>query len=933
MKQITSIILTALMAFAFVGCTDEPLIDNIYPTLELDESDIIETQLTVSVTDFSITATATRADDDPDNEVPSGATETMSDFEKTIDNIWVFQYDTSGDILITPRYYTAAESYRSDGTWDVELEPVRSTIYVVTNTNDELWVTTSTLNNFAKIDNLLIETISTPRFISDMSDTSDEGHIPMQGHVEGVTPSDNGSDIIVVPVEHMYAKVKMRFVIDDLLAQYDAVKVTNVSFSNIPYYCRVETLYGGTRASMDNSYPSDCWNSRYINTANNTDDPNNEGLDNTYDYVIYVPENIQGESDEAGEKKAPDASIKHPSSITAYISYIDDDGAQRAASYTMYPGGNNYNNYNIRRNQVYRITMNIAYPEEIVRQPSANCLFGFAGETIAFYPYYRVETGGYEDDADNHYTNYYQNEYHFENYLYPTPGDASGYTGQKIGGLKIIWQTAGCIGDNTNGDLVYLVSTTGDDTHDGYEQIYVKTAKEGNALIAAYADAACTGDILWSWHIWVRERQYGDPTDLGNAYPYYTYDWNGTGIYSYKYYTDRNETPVRIPGYQIMSCNIGALQDEPNYGNNQFFGYHYSSATGYQYNIQYFEDGDGIVRTFGMMYQWGRKDPFPPLTTTLGGISNSSSEAYNSGYYIHDYNDAHTQTLYGNDGKKEVHKTSYGTESYLFHSHIAGTDEGMAYTIKHPTVFMCGTNAIAQTLTYALDGTSSTADKTDYVKSLSNYKYKGGWSEEDEFDNNEWGGLDISQSNKSFNLGFTDEEGYYIYLYEDYGTKKTIFDPCPYGWRVSSGDLWLGFTQNGVNALDDYTKQNTYTNNNGTITNTGASDSDGSYDYINYDPDKSCLLGMTLYLGSSWRSGHTTWFPAQGFLMPDGCGYRVGACGNYVNANANSDYGTYDRVYITHLHDRISTIRVFEHQLHYTVKSAANPLRCVRDTK
>ncbi len=909
MKHLTSLILTALVTCVFVGCTDDLFIDT-GNSFNIDESNIIETQLGVSVNDFTISVEGTRANDE-DHEEPTSDTEIMSDFEKTVDNIWVFQYGTDGNLCSYPRYYTATSSYSSaDDKWDVGLSEKESTIYVVTNVNNEDWA--SDYTNFATIDDLMKQTLPTPAPITDM----EEGlHIPMKGCVEGVVP---GNRIIVVPVEHMYAKVKMRFVIDSELQQYEQVHITNVLYTNIPWYCQVGTLYDGTNQSKDGSYPSSYWTSRYLSEANNTTDPNNEGLTNAYDYVIYVPENIQGENtntmDDKNAKATDEDTPEHASTITAYIAYIDENNAQRAASYSVCPGGNVYNNYNVRRNQVYRVTMNIGYPEEIERQPSANCLFGFAGETISFYPYYRVEAGG---------------GYDFENYLYPTPDDGSGKQGKKIGGLKIIWQTKNCIGDNSGGDLVYLVSTAGKGTHNGYEQIYVKTQEEGNALIAAYEDEECKGDIIWSWHIWVRTRGYIDPTNLANAYAYYTYDWDNTGIYSYDYYTNLNMTPVRVPGYQIMSCNLGALQDEPVYGANEFFGHHYEDGSGNINRIQYFEDGDGIVRTFGMLYQWGRKDPFPPMITTNGTTDDTTESSFNTGFFAHDYNDEHTGNHYGNDNSTVVHKTSYGPDGpsytgstnygsgqYLFYTHQATSGEGVAYSIKNPTVFMCGLNEIGYTLlqVYEKKSANDSSYKT-YLTTVSNYPYEGAWSEEDE-DDKEWGGLvPDKNSEKYLGLGIYDDSNNEITIYDDYGTEKSIFDPCPYGWRVGSSDLWLGFTKNGVNPYDNYL--------------TGSSDSDGSMDNVNHDATKSCLLGMTMYLGSTWGQGSTAWFPAQGFRLPDGCGYRVGGCGNYVNANTS----TANRINIIHIHDRTSLFKQFESQFHYTVKSAANPVRCVRDTK
>ena len=77
-----------------------------------------------------------------------------------------------------------------------------------------------------------------------------------------------------------------------------------------------------------------------------------------------------------------------------------------------------------------------------------------------------------------------------------------------------------------------------------------KTLKPGNALVAAKDDA---GKILWSWHIWVPKTQVG-----GNKYG--------------------------LSFYTTMDRNLGALEA--------------ASAT-------------SGADSYGLLYQWGRKDPFP----------------------------------------------------------------------------------------------------------------------------------------------------------------------------------------------------------------------------------------------------------------------------------------------------------------------------------
>ena len=160
-------------------------------------------------------------------------------------------------------------------------------------------------------------------------------------------------------------------------------------------------------------------------------------------------------------------------------------------------------------------------------------------------------------------------------------------------------------------------------------------------MIGAYNSK---GDIIWSWHIWVTDHE---PDNLGRAVTYYTYDWDQNGIYPEK---------PRIQGYAVMSCNLGALAE-----NQQGIG---SGLHRYP---------DEMTQAFGMLYQWGRKDPFPPLRN----IANEHQ----------DYNDEHTDLHYDNSNQAEVHKTSATDENKLFHSVIGSALTGaVRHAIANPTV-------------------------------------------------------------------------------------------------------------------------------------------------------------------------------------------------------------------------------------------------------
>jgi hypothetical protein len=164
----------------------------------------------------------------------------------------------------------------------------------------------------------------------------------------------------------------------------------------------------------------------------------------------------------------------------------------------------------------------------------------------------------------------------------------------------------------------------------------------GNAVIAAYDADGTT--ILWSWHIWVTN--YEPNTSFNDAN--YTYN-----------------------GHTWMDRNLGATTTTA------------STAT-----------------TFGMHYQWGRKDPFPNSTSATTSVEPTLVGAFTS-----------------------VTKTVVTTSS-----------SNLPNTILNPVTFY-----------YGLD------------PSYDWYSVSTGSA----FNNALWGGASLATP-----------------------TTKTIFDPCPAGWRV-----------------------------------------------------------------------------------------------------------------------------------------------------
>ncbi len=182
-----------------------------------------------------------------------------------------------------------------------------------------------------------------------------------------------------------------------------------------------------------------------------------------------------------------------------------------------------------------------------------------------------------------------------------------------------------------------------------------KDAEEGNAVIALKSTVSGTETVLWSWHIWV------------------TYD---------KQKIEAGEPS----GGRYMDRNIGALS-----------------------NTTYTYDG----KSYGMCYQWGRKDPFPMAALSVRRVA---------------------------DGLDVTEMTMYNSSDQPFTmgnriTPTSQTNGTIQFTIKSPDSFLTGNTQTGDWL---------------YVKN-----------------DNLW------------------------------GQTKTIFDPCPAGWRVpydsrSTADGWTG---------------------------------------------------------------------------------------------------------------------------------------------
>ncbi len=836
---------TAALLALTAGCTDEIAPASVLTTTVFTpRGNAVDAYLDLSVGGLMVTASTKALTDEELEE---------SDEERTVNDLWVFQYDADDETLVKAPQYVSVSS--QDDLADV---PVKlsdndgnpSIIYVVTNTGSSTWAeyanAGANYDGFLTIDRLEAAAIPTPKpqrleydYAAGTYEPVDgELSIPMSGCSEEVTVTDGST--IEVPVQRMFAKLRIRVDLSQFDESYESASVYNVTVGNIPEYCTVGTLF--TQESKAGAYATDC---KWLTRAFSAGDSGGSEEATVYPYVIYVPENIQGENVDEEDTKAL--------SVTVDINAVTTVGSTPVTigpySFTAYPGsedidvGSTRTNYNVKRNYMYDVTLTIkGLEEEDVALPSANCIICLSGETTAFYPYCREEAGG-----GYYFTDYVNSSYDTD--------DAS----NRISTVEILWQSesttggeGGFIGDNSDADnkKVWIsdapdasLSNEGKAKKEYCRKIYVTipSGETGNAVIAAYNSDE---EIIWSWHIWSREKA-DDPGNEANGVLYYTYDWDSDGI---KY-----DQP-RVAGYTVMNCNLGALQNLPDNSN--------------------YSDDKSSISTFGNFYQWGRKDPFPAVKVFDSYLDSYSGAVYNT---------ANVGKYYDNSNKQVEIDNSVDvsdSDEYLFHSYsdpeeaTKFTGNGVKYAVRHPTVFMIGQSTVGSDNRYC-------------------------WSRDAWYGYDLWGASDYNNANNTYFLP-DDNNPDNIRLTDTYGPEKSIFDPCPYGWRVSPPDIWMGFTDTGLNPLS-------------------------SWDEVNYDAERSGWSGFTMYM-DDWRdrATSTSYFPVQGTLRNEGKIHRIWRCGSYTNAIVDERH----YVNVTHFHYDIGEFAVFGGSPRYT--SLGAPVRCVR---
>ena len=298
-------------------------------------------------------------------------------------------------------------------------------------------------------------------------------------------------------------------------------------------------------------------------------------------FVWYVPENLRG--DVAGLKASQKSWWNAPDYATHIVisgTYTANVGSKKTYDlvYTIFPGANSTVNFDIKRNTVYTINPTIKgiNPNDLrvvfggacvdlSKGETANCYM--AANPLGNYMFKATVKGNGATTAASTCSNgtVSQTAPKFPNDKTLSPKS-----------VQVLWET----GTATKGAVIRAVKL-----FDGY--VYFTTAGnlestapvvEANALIAVYSTPTVGNEtnVHWSWHIW--STSY-DPKATGGFFSYQTRQIASSNT-SYNSVASRTE--------KVMTRNLGAAWN------------------------------DNTSKSFGLLYQWGRKDPF------VGASSNAS---------------------------------------------------------------------------------------------------------------------------------------------------------------------------------------------------------------------------------------------------------------------------------------------------------------------
>lgn len=298
-------------------------------------------------------------------------------------------------------------------------------------------------------------------------------------------------------------------------------------------------------------------------------------------------------------------------------------------------------------------------------------------------------------------------------------------------------------------------------------RIRPQTLAQGNAVLALRDLTSPNKDIVWSWHIWVtphKDKFYTDLCTVTSSVGKQTYQFSRK--YNLGWCDSHEDNPEREFILKAVFEMISAEVVIP--------------GTFVQKEYKGSDAGDNTY------YQWGRKDPM------LGGIYNKNTPTYT---YTKGTNNKTETTEFNMENKQVfnqyVKEEDGKTYNYSFRKNpgdmVAESDKFSAGAtipdaIKNPYMFITNSREY---------GTSDNYGNT--VNKWTGKSYRQHWHKLDKLEDFDY----VGTTNILFNAWNYDAQGVCATSGDDESKRpvsKTIYDPCPPGFKVPPIDAFSAIT-------------------------------------------------------------------------------------------------------------------------------------------
>ena len=472
--------------------------------------------------------------------------------ESKIDNFWVIRLEGSG---LERRVETYEYIEGNEGVAKFKADNIDKILIIIANTNDPEFI-----NNNNITGNDLFKRYQTINLHQDCTNNG-SNNIMMSYKGNHIINIDNTS-LLSLNLKRNISKIELNVTVKNRDITVVSAQLKSV-YRSI-FYC--EAILN-QRDQRPNTYID------YNLITNNLPSYNKPNK-----LTWYAPINLKGSK---GDSDPKNKSKNAPDNAT-FIELIVKDKNDKYARYTIYPGANLYNNFDINYNRRYTINLSVNNLTEFnsdsnlteievmdMRYKISN---SYIINTTEKNQYYRMSVSRVNEFWNN------------KNYVGTIDAEKvlSDITNWNI---DLIWSDNQNLISKTDNSKILINKSLGIGKDDFFEiSVPANFTQYGNFTVGLYIDRNGNGiydnneEYLWSWHFWVTDyNPYSLPSNIANN-PYgvtvtngqlHCYEgdvWN-TGEYAGKY---------------IMDRNIGA-----------------SSLT---------TSGNG---TGVLYYQYGRKDPFP----------------------------------------------------------------------------------------------------------------------------------------------------------------------------------------------------------------------------------------------------------------------------------------------------------------------------------